>query len=75
MTTVQEELAGRLLRDVARLLASNGGPIDPADGGRFRLKSALAQARMDRYLEPGAEPLSTVAEKVELGCIAVPKVA
>ena len=75
MTIVQEELAGRLLRDVARLLASDGGSIDSADGGRFRLKSALAQARMDRYLEPGAEPLSTVAEKVELDCVAVPKIA
>ena len=55
MTIVQEELAGRLLRDVARLLASDGGPIESPDGGRFRLKCALAQARMG-YLEPGAEP-------------------
>ena len=75
LTVVQEELAGRLLRNVARLLASNGGSIGPADGGRHRLLTALAQARMDHYLEPGAEPLSTIAERVELGCIAVPEVA
>ena len=63
---------GRLLQDSVRHVSASGGVINTTAGGRFRLQSALARMSC-AYGSNDAQPLATIAERVELQCIALPE--
>ena len=69
---VQAEVAGRLLQGSVHHVSASGGVISTTAGGRLRLQSALARMSC-AYGSNDAQPLATIAERVELQCIDLPE--